>query len=105
VSGAAFRHLRGVGKTRPCRVSRPTQRGVYDPAAHATLYGVKRLGSAVVLPLWRKFCSHAPLPLPGTPPPTTDVVMLPSSARAEMTTLPKLDTKCTTPSLIPNSQW
>jgi hypothetical protein len=28
-------------------------------------------------------------------------MMLPSSARAEMTTLPNVDTKCTTPSLIP----
>jgi hypothetical protein len=28
-------------------------------------------------------------------------MMLPSSARAEMTALPKVDTKCTTPSLIP----
>ena len=27
--------------------------------------------------------------------------MLPSSARAEMTALPKVDTNCTTPSLIP----
>jgi hypothetical protein len=29
------------------------------------------------------------------------VMMLPRSARAEMTALPKVDTKCTTPSLIP----
>jgi hypothetical protein len=28
-------------------------------------------------------------------------MMLPSSARAEMTMLPKVDTKCTTPSLMP----
>jgi hypothetical protein len=28
-------------------------------------------------------------------------MMLPSFARAEMTALPKVDTKCTTPSLIP----
>jgi hypothetical protein len=32
---------------------------------------------------------------------SADVVMLPSSAYADMTTLPKVDTKCTTPSLIP----
>jgi hypothetical protein len=30
-----------------------------------------------------------------------DAVMLPSSARAEMAALPKVDTRCTTPSLIP----
>jgi hypothetical protein len=32
---------------------------------------------------------------------SADVVMLLSSARAEMTALPKVDTNCTTPSLIP----
>jgi hypothetical protein len=32
---------------------------------------------------------------------SADVMMLPSSARAEMTTLPKVDTICTAPSLIP----
>jgi hypothetical protein len=52
-----------------------------------------------MLKLIRYAASLAPSPTPRNGPP--DVMMLPSSAHADMTTLPKVDTNCTAPSLIP----
>jgi hypothetical protein len=51
-----------------------------------------RIGSCIT----HKLLVNAP------PPPLADVMMLPSSAHADVTTLPKVDSNCTAPALDTN---